>query len=263
MGASVSLLALASCAAHDLPPSLWPPEDFRCTVEETELRDGRLCVVRRVRFEAGGLVTYATSSRALVDDPSNVALPVFDRMCAYQLVPACIRAFARELHGLGVAMIDTTQGERGVLSDTAVFLTWRAFGQERVLVASGRVNGPMAQILDVVSAHLPPGERLHCAESPPRPVVSVLRGVPEPLADAKASLEALEGLLVRTGEDRAWLLDAIALASDVGDRARAEALLERWLESERRRGSEAPFGDRNSYAVSADVLRRLLPRAPS
>ncbi len=256
---TASLAALAACGAADLAPSIWPPADFQCEVEELELRGGSLQVLRRVRFDVDGLVVYGTSSRSHSAPGAGVALPVFDRLAIYQLVPACIRRLSRRLDQLGVARLDTAQGERGATDQAGLVLRWRAFGAQRTLTARGRVHGPMAEILQVVAAHLPPGERFALPEFPAKPVVPLLRGVPEPLADAERSLAALQDLLARDPDDREWLLDAFALACATGARQQATGLLERWEALAQRGPSLDPFPDEAPRGLTAGELRQLLP----
>jgi len=262
--AGVLLAALVGCASQEPAPSIWPPSDFRCEMEELALRDGTLQVVRRVRFDGSGLVVYGTSTRSLVDPETKVALPVFDRVAVYQLVPACVRGLARRLKEKGVDTIDVVQGQRGAAEDTGLSLRWRAFGTERLLTVRGRVNGPMLQILGVVAAHLPPGERFSFAGDEEHPVVSVLRGVPEPIADTVGALRAHEALLAQHGDNGAWLLDAFALACAAGLRESAAALLERWGQREALRQAVSTFPDEGLLGLTTEGLRRLLPpQAPS
>jgi hypothetical protein len=246
------------CCELELRPSIWPPPDFACIVEELALRDGRPEVVRRVRFAATGVVAYGTATRSVADPGGMVALPVFDRLAVYELVPDCLRTFARRLDRLGVATLDTVQGERGERAEGGLMLRWRAFGAERVITARGRMHGAMAQILAVVNAHLPPGERL-AALPAEVVVVPVLRGVPAPSSDAAAALSAHTALLVRHGEDPAWLLDAFALACAAGQREQAEALLQRWQAREALRDAVDAFPDGGGERRTAEMLRRLLP----
>jgi hypothetical protein len=255
----IALLLFTACRATDLAPTIWPPADFQCEVEELTLRDGSLQVLRRVRFDVDGLVVYGTSSSSRTAPGGDVALPVFDRLAIYELVPACVRRLARRLDELGVARLDTAQGERGANDDTGLVLRWRAFGAQRTLTARGRVHGPMATILEVIAAHLPPGEGFGLPEFPARPIVPVLRGVPEPLADAERSLAAYQDLLARDPDDRAWLLEAFALACATAARPTALALLERWEALDRSGQQAGPFPDRPAGALTAEDLRLLLP----
>jgi hypothetical protein len=249
---------LYACFSNELAPTNWPPVDFTCEVEEVALRDGVLQVVRRVRFDGDGTVTYGLASTSCVDVATGVALPVFDRLAIYRLVPVSIRAFARSLNRLGVTTIDGVQGERGVASSSGLVLRWRAFGASRSIVARGRVHGPMAEILSVVMAHLPSGERFGLPGAAERVVVPVLRGVPAPLAQVDAALAAHEDLLLRRGDDRALLLDAFALACAVGARSRAEALLQRWTAAGGG-APQGPFPDATEGGLKVEVLQRLLP----
>lgn len=254
----VAATVLAACSEPELQPSIWPPPDFACLVEEMALRDGRAEVVRRVRIEATGVVVCGTAARWLSDPEQTLSLPVFDRLAVYQLVPDSLRAFARRIDRLGIATLDPVQGERGGFADNGLALRWRAFGAERVITARGRIHGQFAEILAVVNAHLPDGERL-AALPAERVVVPVLRGVPQPLADARGALQAYEALMARHGEDRGWLLDAYALACSLGDRGSAEALLARW---DRVESLRALFrGDDDDVVASSPILQRLLPRS--
>lgn len=258
---------LAGCAAGALEPSIWPPPDFRCELEEVTLRDGALQVTRRVRFESSGVVVYGTAARSLVEPASKVALPVFDRLAVYQLVPACVRSLARRLQERGVTAIDTTQGERGAAGDTGLVLRWRAFGSERLLTVRGRVHGQMAQILRIVSSMLPDGERFAFVDADDRPVVSVLRGVPAPAVDIDGALQAHQALLQQYGADPAWMLDAYVLACRGGRREAAEALLQRWWRREELRAMAGSppdsFPDAATSGLTVEILHRLLPPAGS
>lgn len=258
---AAAALCFVACASNEPVPSIWPPPDFSCQVEEVQLRDGVLHVVRRVRFEASGVVVYGTSQRSLVDPATATALPVFDRLTVYELVPSCMRALARRIDRLGITKLDAAQGQRGATDEAALVMRWRAFGSEKVLTARGRVHGPMAEILAVVIAHLPPGERLALPGTMDRVVVPVLRGVPEPAVDAGGALLAHEALLTRHGEDAAWLLDAYALACALGQREVALGLLRRWGEHEALRRPVGSFPDAPREGLTAEILRRLLPPA--
>jgi hypothetical protein len=55
-----ALVAVApSCASEELAPSIWPPSDFVCVVEEMALRDGAVHVGRRFHVDAQGVVVRA------------------------------------------------------------------------------------------------------------------------------------------------------------------------------------------------------------
>ncbi|MCA8963242.1 MAG: hypothetical protein H6838_13420 [Planctomycetes bacterium] len=221
-------MGLAACHDTSLVPSIWPPPDFELVVEEVAIDAGVPNTVRQLRVLGDGLVIYGCSSRSRRDPESGTALPVFDRLAVYRLVPTCVRALARRLDRLGVTRIDTVQGERGVSLATSLQLTWRAFGEQRRIRAAGRVAGPMAEILAVVQAHMPEGETFGLPGLAERPVTYSLRGVPEPRTDAAAALAAYGELLQADPDDDVLLLQAFALACDLGDRSAADGLLDRW-----------------------------------
>lgn len=240
---------------------MWPPSNFELRVEEVRIDNDGPRVVKRFRALADGVVTWATSSRAIVDPESGTLLPVFDRMCAYRLVPTAIRALARRTHRAGVLDLETRQGERGVPTDTYLVLSWQGMDRSTTITAVGRVHGPMAEILAMVLAHMPEGEMFELPGLADRPVVPVLRGVPAPKDDPGGALLEHQSLLQQRFADRTWLEDAFALACRVENRAVAESLLEQWATAtaEQRHATEMfPEGERR---LTPEVLRRLLPRA--
>ena len=251
-------LGLAACVETGAGESIWPPVDFELRVEEVKVVEGTARTVREVRVFGDGLVVYGTSGRAVVDAETGTALAVFDRLCAYQLVPTSIRAFARRLDALGVTRIDTVQGERGDVTDVGVKLTWQAFERRRELRAVGRPSGPMSEIMATVEAHLPDGERFELTGQSERVVLGPLRGVPKPVADAGGAQQAFEGLIEYRPTDEGLLLSAFALACSRGSRADAERLLAKWeAVTEDRRKAAAAFPDQPGLAPA--ILRRMLP----
>lgn len=257
---TAAALSLAGCASEDLPPSVWPPPNFRLQVEELHSDGSRLDVVRRFDVRDDGLVVYCTSSEPLVDAATGTSLPVFDRMAVYQLEPKCVRGLARRLDRLGIATTETGKPVGDELLDgdrVGLAIRWQAFGPEIQLAVQGRLRGQIAEMLAVISGHLPPGERFGVDSE--RPIVSVLRGVPEPTEDVDGALEALLGLLQRHGDERQRLQHAFALACRSGRRETAEQLLQRWqqlVQQERRSSFEEQGG---GPGLEADLLARLLP----
>ncbi|HEX6809988.1 MAG TPA: hypothetical protein VF384_00070 [Planctomycetota bacterium] len=251
-------LAASACKSDARAKSIWPPADLEILVEELQVDGAEARVLRRFRAGADGLVAYGTSSRSVEDPETHTLLPVFDRLSVYRLVPESIRALARKLDKAGIAELDRVQGERGVEEGTSLAMEWQAFGRRHVVTARGRLHGPMAEIMALVGAHLPPGEGFGLPGLADRPVVPVLRGVPAPRLDAAAAFEAHERMLAERPEDEGWLLDAFALACHLEKRSNAEALLQRWSDltaAER----TAPFPEEESRLAPA-VLQRMLPR---
>lgn len=255
---TVCLWLFGACTGNGLPDSIWPPVDFELVVEERDstAADGGM---RQFRAYADGTVTYATAAAAVTDAETGTTLPLFDRLAVYRLVPTSIRALARRIHDCGILELDTVQGERNVLDGPRVTLTWRAFGQERVITARGRVHGAMADVLAIVAAHLPEGERLQLQEASGRPVVPVLRGVPTPRRDAAGALRAYLDLLADRPAEQELLLDAYALACALPRRSVAEELLARWLEIDAAVRRQQQMFPELEPGTSAEALERLLP----
>lgn len=260
--ATAVVVAASGCATQPLPDSMWPPENFEVRVEQVRLENGSPRIVRRFRALADGLVSVATSSSSLVDPVTQTQLPVFERMCSYQLVPTSIRALARRIERCGIADMDTRQGERGIAADTYLVLVWQAMDRIRSVTAVGRVHGAMADILSIVMAHMPDGEGFDLPGLMDRPVVPVLRGVPAPCDGAEGALRAHVALLERRPHDRILMEDAFALACRLDRQAEARALLQQWMEAtadERRLQEMFPA---DTPRLSPEVLRRLLPAEP-
>ncbi len=260
LGPVVLSIGLAACHDTSLAPSTWPPPDFELVVEEVAIEAGVANTVRQLRVLGDGVVVYGCASRSCRDPGSGTTLPVFDRLAVYRLVPTSVRALARRLDRLGVTRIDTVQGERGVSVATSLQLTWRAFGEQRRIRAAGRVAGPMAEILAVVQAHMPEGEAFGLPGLAERPVTYTLRGVPVPQTDPAGALAACRELLQASPEDEVLLLQAFALACDLGDRSVAATLLDQWSEvTEAMRRAQELFPE--AEGLTPAILTAMLPPA--
>lgn len=258
-GVLLAAFALVACHTETLPDSMWPPPDFEIRLEEMSLEGGGPRVTKRFRALASGLVSWGTSSRSLVDPETKAQLPVWDTLSVYRLVPTSLRALARRIDRAGVASLDTRQGERGAKAATWLVLTWRAFDRANAITATGRLHGSMADIVSIVMAHMPDGAAFDLPGLVDRPVVPVLRGVPAPATDAGGALDAFREMLAEHPGDRTMLEDAFALASSLGRRATAEALLEEWSAATadaRRVAQQFPEGE---PGLTPAVLQRLLP----
>jgi len=250
---------LGACNTSPDHDTIWPPPDFEIAVDELRESDEQERIVRRFRVRADGVAFFATSSTSLGDATSKITLPVFDTLCIYQLVPTCTRALARRVHRAGVLELERIQGERRTPEGGSVILRWQAFARPKVVSARGRVNGAMAEILAIVAAHLPDGERLDLPGVAERAIAPVLRGVPAPVADAGAALEALLGVLQTSPRDQTLLLDAFALACHVGRRAVAEDLLQRWTAETADARREQEVFPEDELRLTPEILTGLLP----
>ena len=100
-----TVLSAFGCMGSGLPPSVWPPSNFRIVVEELQTVGMSAHILRRWQVDASGLVIYGTSSKPLVDPESGASWPVFDRLSIYRLEPKCVRALSRRLDRLGISEI--------------------------------------------------------------------------------------------------------------------------------------------------------------
>ena len=254
-----------ACVSEDPPPSIWPPEGFSFVAEEVAQEGGRVETRRKFRLTEDGFVIYGQSSRSLAaaDNDQVVALPVYERLSVYQLVPSAVRGFARRLHKLGFLTLDDAIGDpRAGASSKAlpiVVMKWSSVHGEKRVTLRGYSRGTPAELLRAVASLLPDGEQFPGIEPGDRAPVSVLRGVPAPRTDVLAALAAHEVLLGELGEDPELLLDTFALACRTASRAVAEGLLERWLRAVPSR-TRSGFEDRAGMAIEP-ILRRLLPRS--
>lgn len=263
-GTAAWLVAIASlvsgCASNELPPTIWPPADFAFEAEQIALAGDGAQVQRRVRVTADGLVVYGTASESLRrrsagEAGSIVALPVFDRLAVYRLEPNCVRAFARRLDRLGLATMAPRQGETTDVECTIVVLQWRAFGAQNRVLVQGRTGGPLAELLGVVTSHLPTGERFDLPGEQARVVEAVLRAVPSPATDLGQAFAVHERLCDEASNASAGLLlDTYVLACANGARARAEQWLTRWATA-----SAAAATTAEPSSLDRELLQRFLP----
>ncbi|MBX3463585.1 MAG: hypothetical protein KF830_10465 [Planctomycetes bacterium] len=256
-----ALMLGVGCSGSGRADTIWPPADFELAIEEVHVDDGAAFVARRFRAFADGLVAYGTASRAVVDAETGTALPVFERLSVYRLVPTCIRALARRIDRCGIRELDPIQGERSAVEGPSLVVLWQAFGRNHLITVRGRVHGAMAEVLAIVRAHMPEGENFGLPALAERPVVPVARGVPLPRTDAEGALEAHRRLLADRPEDAALLVDAFALACALDRRPAAEELLRRWRDATAEERRLRQMFPEDEPRLNGDLLERLLPPA--
>jgi hypothetical protein len=239
-------------------PSEWPPPDFRLVVEDLGESGAGVVVTRRFSVGADGVCTYGRSPQPLVDPVTRTAVPVFSTLCAYRLRDECTRLLARKVHRRGVLDLEPVQGDQNDTRGVSLRLYWRAFGNERTVVASGQIHGSLVRVLHVVNAYLPPDEAFSLAGMAGDPEPTNLTGVPEPVEGVVGALAWHEERLGERPEDADLMLDTFALACTAGERAKADRLLHRWstLVSVRAT-SAAPFTD--PPRLLPEMLQRMLP----
>ncbi|MFO1077082.1 MAG: hypothetical protein U1E73_05070 [Planctomycetota bacterium] len=253
--AGIALSALGfGCTTAPEPESVWPPADFRVSLQEFAIDTRDMRVERAFRVRADGLAVFATISDEIVDTVSGARLPVPGRMCIYRLVPTCTRALARRLYRSGLLDVDAHQGEE----DEALVgtrLAWTAFANDKVVTSRGRAHGAVAEALAILVAHMPAGETLATPGVEERNVPAVVRGAPAPIDDPAAALVALLDLVDGSPKDRELVLDAFALACSLGRREVASAMLELWTQAAPPAANDAAEGPR----LTPEILGRMLP----
>jgi len=215
------------------------------------------------------LCVYAEALETIGDQNLGHELPVFTKVCAYRLLRSHTRLLARQLFRRGVLDLSRmeSRNDRPVLGERSLRLFYRAFGNERLVVASGQVRGPLVRVLNVVNAYLPPGES-HLFVLPglagdrePARLNFDTTGDGEadvlPVTDAAGALECYELVLMEWPDDPDLLLSAFALACWQGERAKARKLLDRWVEAA---GvaitAAAPFSD--PPRITREMLEAIL-----
>lgn len=238
-------------------PSQWPPADFRLVVEELSGGSSAM-VVRRFAVHADGICVYALAPQTISADEAGVELPLFRSVCAYRLREENTRLLARKLDQRRILQIEGVQGDQRDVEGTALRISYRAFGNERLIVASGQIHGPLVRVLHAINAYLPAGHTFELRGMLGEPDESNLSGVPQPVDDLVGALECHQRLLELRGRDPDVVLAAFALACRLRERRLAEGLLDRWTEITGLASTpEAPFLD--APRVTRVELEALLP----
>jgi len=255
-------MSLAACQSGLAPvPSEWPPDDFELVLEELRESHAGAVVARRFSVSGDGLCVYAEAAETIGDRRLGVELPVFAKVCAYRLLQVSTRLLARQLYKRGVLELDQAQGDQRATDQRSIRLSYRAFGNERLVVAAGQIHGAMVRILHVVNAYLPPGDshrfRLPGMAGDPEPEQLSFEDWLRPVDDAAGALVCHLQLLDLHPDDPELLLSAFALACWERDRTRARRLLGRWVEvTGIGATSAAPFSD--PPRVTREMLEAIL-----
>ena len=249
--------------------SEWPPQDFELVVEELTERNTGAFVTRRFSVRSDGLCVYAEALETIGDQDRGYELPVFTKICAYRLLRSHTRLLARQLFRRGVLDLNRVEsrGDNPVFGERSIRLFYRAFGNERLVVTSGQVRGPLVRVLNVVNAYVPPGDShlfalpgLAGDREPERLNFDTNGdGDPDvlPVNDAAGALACYELLLQEWPDDPDLLLSTFALACWQGKQVKARGLLDRWLEAAGVASTAAaPFSD--PPRITREMLEAIL-----
>ena len=258
------VVAVAGCTTEELAPTIWPPADFRIEYEERAERDGRFVPVRRFTVDAQGLAIYATATSVVVDPQpaadgagAALALPVYGRVCAYQLVPECTRALARKLSRLGIGTLDSGAADRRDGAAPAARLRWRAFADSRTIDIATDVEWALGEIVHLLAAHLPPGEQALVGCDPARKIEPVLQAVPAPTIAADAIDFWRQRAVAEPDDDALWAaafacaVQAGGGSGDLTSGRLANDVLQSWRASRQGRPLAPPWSD--------EALQRMVP----
>jgi hypothetical protein len=149
------------------------------------------------------------------------------------------------------------QGDQRLTKGESLRIEYTGFARTKVVVASGQIYGALPRILNVINAHMPPGEQLAMPGLVGDPDPVQLTRVPAPVEDLHGSLQAHADLVQCHPADADLLLDTFALACKAGDRPTALAMLERWEKLPGAQADSPPVLD--PPHLTPELLRRMLP----
>ncbi len=245
------VFALGACRGTRVGDSDWPPDDFCLEVRARAQTKEGLFERQSLHVFADGLVVYREVD--LEDAFPAGWPPVFSRVCAYRMLPQSTRSLARGLYQAGLFQIETVVGTDADAEDV-IAIALRAFGEQRRLVARGRVYGSVIDVLHVVNAYVPPGCALALPDMTGEPQPPRLSQVPQPVRDVAGAYRLHREWAARLpAMDVQWRIELFALAVRAGDLPMARDVL---AALERDQAANAgPFPDVDG--VAKDMLARL------
>jgi len=222
----LSLAWLTGCAASPESRSLYPPENFRLNLEYRVEGDGGSQVKRRASIDAQGLVIVREADTSLRSADGSLAMPVFRRICVYQLHARSIRSLSRWLDQENVKDFNLPDDLDPPAGDVEVVEFGLVYSDnEVILVTHGRVFGQMRRVLRAINAFLPeqagfPNGDLAADRAPSR-----VQDVP-PLLDSPVAALAYHQERLQGGfAENSWRRDTFALACAAGDWVLAQKTL--------------------------------------
>ena len=225
---------VVGCGGVPREKGRWPPEDFRLEIEQSVVRGTDVRVQKHVRITADGLVVVREAAVDLDGPPEAGPLPVFRRVCAYQMAWQSIRYLSRELDQAPVlelrqapfpAVKDGTEVQR-----IALDLTY--MGNRVDVVMQGAVMGLMNRVLRVVNQYLPAAAAFAASDG----LESRRQDVPAFTTEARVALQRHRAWLEDFPEDPSVLRDTFSLACWVHEWSTAEDCARRLAEVDAARG---------------------------
>ncbi len=223
--AVLGLLGLCSCLSSE-PASLYPAADFRLEIEYRVVRDVGVQVLRRVAFDAKGVVTVREAERSLRSTDGSVSLPVFGRLCVYRLHPMSIRWLAQSLARRRVKDMVNIPGPEAQSGELEVIQFDLVYDQNKAqLVGRGGRLGQLRDLLRLANSYLPAAAAFPTGDLPADLPPSRVRAVP-PFCEVIAECLAFHrDRSDRHPDDDAWRRDTLALACAAGEWGHAQQVL--------------------------------------
>ncbi len=150
------LLLFAGCFGPTEAESLYPPEDFYLTLEYRLESDSGGQVKRRVSIDSKGLVIVREADASFRSDDGSQVLPIFRRICVYELHARSIRSLSRWLSQEHVKELNLASEVKPQGVEVSVVEFGLVYAQNVVKgVARGTMRGPLRRVVRAVNAFLP------------------------------------------------------------------------------------------------------------
>jgi hypothetical protein len=206
--------------------SLYPPGDFHLTLEYRVERDSGVQVKRRVSIDSEGLVIVREADASFRSADGSQVLPIFRRICVYELHARSTRSLSRWLSQENVKELSLASDVKPQGVEIPVVEFGLVYSQNAVnAVARGPVRGPLRRVLRAINAFLPAPAALPNGDDLATRAESRVQDVPE-LQDSIA--DALSYHLQRQSDETGglqWQRDCFALACAAGNWAAATETL--------------------------------------
>jgi len=222
----LSLAWLTGCAASPESRSLYPPENFRLNLEYRVEGDGGSQVKRRASIDAQGLVIVREADTSLRSDDGRLAMPVFRRICVYQLHARSIRSLSRWLDQENVKDFNPLDDLNPPDGEVKVVECGLVYSDNVVsLVTRGRVFGQMRRVLRAINAFLPEQAGFPNGDEDDERAPSRVQDVPPILDKMVVALAYHQERLQGGFAENSWRRDTFALACAAGDWVLAQKTL--------------------------------------
>lgn len=213
----ICLVWLAGCVASPESRSKYPPVDFRLGLEWAAGPQ----VKRRASIDAQGLVIVREADKSLRSEDGSLALPVFHRICVYQLHARSIRSLSRWLDQENVKDLKLPADPNPPDGDVKVVKFELVYSRNVVnLVARGTAFGQLRRVLRAINAFLPEQAGFPNGDLDTERAASRVQDVPPFLEDDEEEApsysyhrERLEGGFA----EESWQRDTFALACATDD----------------------------------------------